>query len=127
MKMDNIKELILKSLDAELSDDEKVLLEEELRKSSSLRKEMEEHIAIRETLQSVDYNFSTEFEDKLMSRIKPVIDLFGSFKKIALSSAVAIALLIVSIYIMDGNININSLFGIHSYPIEDEFYSFLNY
>ncbi len=127
MIMDNIKELMLQSLDAEISDDEKILLEEELAKSSSLRKEMEDYYSIREALQPEDYNFSDEFDDKLISRIKPVYDLFGSFKKIALSSAVAIVLLIASIYFMDGTINVNSLFGIHSYPVEEEFYSFLNY
>jgi len=125
--MYNIKELMLKSLDAELNDDEKFLLEEELAKSSSLRKEMEDYYSIREALQKDDFNFSDEFDEKLISKIKPIYDLFGSFKKIALSSAVAIALLIISIYFMDGSININSLFGIHSYPVEEEFYSFLNY
>lgn len=125
--MDNIKELMLKSLDAELSDDEKILLKGELAKSSSLRKEMGDYSSIREALQSDDYDFSDEFDDKIIARIKSVYDLFGSFKKIALSSAIAILLLIASIYLMDGSLNINSLFGIHSYPVEEEFYSFLNY
>lgn len=127
MIMDNIKELMLKSLDAELSDDEKILLKGELAKSSSLRKEMGDYSSIREALQSDDYDFSDEFDDKIIARIKSVYDLFGSFKKIALSSAIAILLLIASIYLMDGSLNINSLFGIHSYPVEEEFYSFLNY
>lgn len=127
MIMYNIKELMLKSLDAELNDDEKFLLEEELKKSSSLRKEMEDYYTIREALQQEDYNFSDEFDEKLISKIRPVYDLFGSFKKIALSSAAAIVLLMLSIYIMDGTININSLFGLNSYPVEEEFYSFLNY
>ncbi|PLX10604.1 MAG: hypothetical protein C0598_09945 [Marinilabiliales bacterium] len=125
--MDNIRELMLRSLDDDLSLEEKEILNGELDKCSSLRTELEDYKSIRKHLKQYNHTFSENFNKKLFDKIKPTFDLFGSFKSIAISSAIAILMLIASIYIMDGSISINSLIGVNSYPIEEEFYSFLNY
>lgn len=125
--MNDIRELMLKSLDGQLSQKEKNDLKVGLEGSEKLQKEMHDYELLRESLANTDFSFGKGFSDRIMQKLeKPQLDLFGSFKNIAISSAAAIALLLISVYFMDGSIDLDALYGIHGYSVEEEFYSFLN-
>lgn len=125
--MNDIRELMLKSLDSQLSQKEKNDLKVGLEGSEKLQKEMRDYELLRESLANTDFSFGEGFSDRIMQNLeKPPLDLFGSFKNIAIYSAAAIALLLISVYFMDGSFDLDALYGIHGYSVEDEFYSFLN-
>ncbi len=118
---------MLKSLETDLSREEETFLDDKLNASESLRNELKDYETLRRGLMHLDYEFDDDFTGKLLSRIQNPSDLFGSFKKIAFASAAAIAILIGSVYLMDGSLSLDSLFGLHAYPVEEEFYSMLNF
>lgn len=125
--MNDIREMMLKSLDNQLTQKEQNDLKIALEDSETLRKEMDEYELIRKSLAGSDFSFGKGFSHNLMQKLeKPRLDLFGSFKNIAISSAAAIALLLISVYFMDGSVDLDALYGIHGYSVEEEFYSFLN-
>lgn len=125
--MDEIRELILKSLSEDLNQTEKEKLGNALNNSEDLRKEMADYEKISNSLSGSDFAFNEGFSDRVMHKLKnSQIDLWGSFKSVALSSVAAIAILLISIYFIDGSLNLDSLFGLQGYSVEDEFYSLLN-
>lgn len=82
---------------------------------------------ISKTLADSDFRFKAGFSDRVMRKIgQQRIDLFSSFTKVALTSAAAVAVLIVSVYLTDGSLNLDSLIGLQNYSVEQEFYSLLN-
>jgi len=102
MKSSNIKELIIRSLDAN-SDPKKFsgMLEEE----------------------GVSYRFGNGFQEKVLDRIFSVGAVVNreieyvkylnfAFNRIALSAVAAIFLLIVSIWLKEGSLSLNSFFGL---------------
>ena len=71
----------------------------------------------------LDYSFRPDFSEKVLDRlftagsvVKMEIDSFRSwnlaFYRIALTGAAAIAVLLVSIYLMEGSFSFNSLLGL---------------
>jgi hypothetical protein len=125
--MDDIKKLMLKSLSDDLSSEEEIVLKNAISNSKELEKELNDHRRIKDSLLEIDTDFNAGFSDRVMMGVnKESIDLMGSFKSIAFSSVAAIALLLISIYFMDGSINIDSIFGLHGFSVEEEFYSFLD-
>lgn len=125
--MNDIRELMLKSLDSQLSQKEKNDLKVGLEGSEKLQKEMHDYELLRESLANTDFSFGKGFSDMVLQNLeKSPLDLFGSFKNIAISSAAAIALLLISVYFMDGSFDLDAFYGIHGYSVEEEFYSFLN-
>lgn len=125
--MNDMRELMLKSLDSELTQEERNELKIALEGSEELRKEMKDYEAIRGSLASSDFSFDEGFSTRIMQKlVKPQLDLFGSFKNIAISSVAAIALLMISVYFMDGSLDLDALYGLEGYSVEEEFYSFLN-
>jgi len=118
---------MLKSLEGDLSKEEKTFLDDKIKASEGLRNELKDYETLRKGLARLEYRFGDDFTGKLLGRIQNPSDLFGSFKRIAFASAAAIAILIGSVYLMDGSLSLDSLFGLHAYPIEEEFYSMLNF
>jgi hypothetical protein len=125
--MDKTRKIMFKSLEGDLSKEEKAFLDDKINNSEGLKNELKDYKTLRRGLMQQDYKFDADFSRKLLSRIQNPFDLFGSFKKIAFASAAAIAILIGSVYLMDGGLNLDSLFGLHSYSVEEEFYSMLNF
>ena len=124
--MDDIRNIMLRSFDDELSIQDREILDDALLSSDELRKEYDEYLQMRELLSDTQFKFSKNFSQNVVEAIKKQrFDLYGSFKMIAFSSAAAILILFLSVYVMDGSINLDSLFGLHGYSVEDEFYSFL--
>jgi len=82
---------------------------------------------ISDTLANSDFRFKKGFSERVMQRLEQKkIDLFSSFKMVALTSAAAAVILIVSVYFIDGSLDLDALFGLHNYSAEEEFYSLLN-
>jgi hypothetical protein len=102
MKLSEIKELLISSLDAD-ADTGKIshVLEEE----------------------GISYDFKKGFSDKVLDRIiasslhsKREVEFVRSmnyaFYRIALTGAAAIILLLISIFIMEGSLSLNSFLGV---------------
>ena len=99
-----------------------------MKKSEAMKKSVEVHDyeIINDALAGMDYSFSQGFTDRVMQRLdNRSVDLFSSFKKVALTSAAAVALLVMSVYFTDGSLSLDSLFGLQNYSAEQEFYSLL--
>lgn len=125
--MDEIRELMFKSLSEDLTQAEKEKLEDAINNSEDLKNEVADYEKIENSLSESDFTFKEGFSDRVMKKLNnSQIDLWGSFKNVALSSVAAIAILLISIYFIDGSINIDSIFGLQGYSVEDEFYSLLN-
>ena len=102
MKPADIKELIINSLSADIS------AEDTMRK-------LEEA--------DVKYSFSVDFRDKVLERIfsaavtvnreiEFVRSLNSIFYRIALTGVAAIAILLISIFLMEGSLSFNSFLGL---------------
>lgn len=125
--MDNVKQLLIKSLIEDLNDLEYVKLKKALESNEDLKKEFDDYNRIKTSLENTNYSFNNGFSKRVMHKIASIEnDLWGSFKSIAISSAAAIVLILLSIYFIDGSLNLDAIFGLHGYSVEEEFYSFLN-
>jgi hypothetical protein len=102
MKLAEIKDLIISSLSSELSSED------------SLRK-LEEA--------GVDYSFSDGFRNKVLDRIYSttvtvnreiefVRSMSSVFYRIALTGVAAIAILLISIFLMEGSLSFNTFLGL---------------
>lgn len=102
MKPSEIKEFIISSLSSDADPDEV---------SSKLEQE------------GVIYDFGRGFSDSVLDRIIPVAirvkremdflrNMNFAFKSIAISGLVAIILLLISIFLMEGSISLNSFLGV---------------
>ena len=102
MNREEIKKLVITSLDAESSTNE---------------------TAERIENEGVSYDFKPGFTDKVIEKIfsasekvnrevEFVMSMNYAFKRIALTGIAAIIILMLSIFIMEGSFSINSIFGI---------------
>jgi hypothetical protein len=102
MKREEVKQLIIKSLDADSSPRE---------------------IADQLDREGVSYDFSNRFIDKVIDKIFTVsininteIEFLRSmnfvFKRIALTGIAAIIILLISLFFMEGSFSINSILGL---------------
>ena len=88
---------------------------------SSLEKENDDGRITLELLESVDYDFAENFEKNILTKIlsggkliryefeKRLRFAFGS---VSITAAAAIILLMISIFLKDGNLSMNSLLGV---------------
>ena len=129
--MENLKKLLLRSFDDELSAAEKKALEKGLAESQELRDEK----AAIETMRTTFGNFSPEFEsgfaDRVMQKLettesKKSIPLYPIFKRVALSGVAAIIALLFSIYYTDGSLSLDAIYGLYEYAPDEAAVSFFN-
>jgi hypothetical protein len=103
MKTSDLKKMIINSLDGEVASDETL---------------------VRLENAGVSYSFSPEFRERVINRIftagtvinrevEFVRSLNSVFYRIALTGIAAIFLLLVSMYIMEGSISLNTIFGLN--------------
>ena len=132
-----IHNLLVRSLDEELSSSEKEKLEVCLTESSELREEKMELLEMRNIISSTQYSFNTGFQAKVMDRIaeekEPLIlrpefnrSLFTVFKRVALTGVAAIIILFLSIYLSDDSFSFRSITGGDNYS-DDNLISYLLY
>ncbi|UBM62771.1 hypothetical protein LA303_02030 [Candidatus Sulfidibacterium hydrothermale] len=115
--MEEKEKLLIRSYDEELTAEEHQKLAAALSSSEQLRKEKETLDKIRHDFSTWSPDFQPGFTEKVMMRMageNPFV--FRSvFRAVALSGVAAIILVLLSVYFMDGSLNLDSLLGIHGY------------
>jgi len=129
--MENLKKLLLRSYDNELSATEKKALEKGLSESQELRGEQAAIESLRETLGNFAPEFETGFSDRVMQKLKTAVSgspfsIYSVFKRVALSGVAAIVLLLLSIYYTDGSLSLDALYGLYEYVPDEAAVSFFN-
>ncbi|MBU0559896.1 MAG: hypothetical protein KJ799_18170 [Bacteroidetes bacterium] len=133
MKTKNINEIILKSLDSELSEEEKRFLDEEIQKHPELQSERDWHMKLRgeiSTLSSAE--FSSDFELKVMNRIRTTkheeresgnlfLQLALPFKRVVLPAMIVLIILLTYNLTITESVSAESLIGMSTVPMEDLF------
>ncbi len=127
--MENIKEILLKSFDAELTPQERELLDEALQHSEELRKEKQEIEQMRTFFSGQDTSFESGFADRVMERLETpakTIEMYSIFKRVAITGIAAIIALLIAIYFIDGSLTLNAVLGISGYSADGADLSVLN-
>lgn len=128
-------DLLMRSLDGDLDERDRTMLEKALSESEELRREKEKLVRLRELIGSGDYQFQYGFTDRVMNRLTKskngksiefnfARDLNRIFMRVAITGVAAIILLLLSIYLTTGSVSIDSLSGAESYS-EDNVISYL--
>ena len=134
--MENLKELLYRSFDEELSGEEQKLLEEGLRKYPELQEEKEELESLRQGLHELDLSFEQGFADRVMAnpQINPspkTVELhsafFTAFKRVAWVGAAAIIALLFTIYFTEGALDMDAIYGLSSYDAYEAEVSYFDY
>jgi hypothetical protein len=115
--MEKAKEILLKSYDEVLSENEKRELSQALETSETLRREKEILDRVNQDLSEWEAGFAPGFAERVLLRIAGETPfVFQSvFRAVALSGVAAIVLILLSVYFMDGSLNLDSLLGINGY------------
>lgn len=129
--MENLKKLLLRSFDDELGRAEKESLEKGLQESRELREEKEAMEAMRTRLGNFSPEFDTGFSKRVMQKLEAEKSgfspsVYSIFKRVALSGAAAILLLLFSIYYTDGSLSLDALYGLYQYAPDEAAVSFFN-
>lgn len=131
----HLLDLLMRSLDGDLDDTDRTMLEKALSESEELRKEKNKLIRLRELVGSGDYQFKHGFTDRVMNRLTRskngksiefnfARDLNRIFMRVAITGVAAIVLLLLSIYLTTGSVSLDSLSGAENYS-EDNVISYL--
>ncbi|MBA7568069.1 hypothetical protein ES708_09789 [subsurface metagenome] len=130
-------DLLIRSMNDQLTAEEDKQLQQALKGSSELREEKIKLSKVGKLLSSRNHSFSDGFHNRVMQAVSDekkgkVISMdftrsFTSmFNRIAVAGVAAILLLVISLYISHGSLNVNTLTGID--PIsEDNLISVLLY
>ena len=115
--MEDVKKLLLRSYDATLSEEENRELKAALLHSEALRVEKEELDNMRTKLSDFEMDFTQDFTERLMQRIagEKGFTFLSVFRAVAFSGVAAIILVLITVYFVDGSLNIDSLLGINGY------------
>lgn len=112
--------LLKKSFDEDLSDEEKRILSEALQNSNELRKQKDELVKIRSLLSDQDYSFGASFTDSVMSQInaseQPESDnpIMFAFNRIALPGLAAAIILLLITILGNNSSTLDAILGIES-------------
>ena len=114
--MEKLNQLLNRSFDAKLSDDEQQQLDIALSKDPDLQKEKKEIEDIRELLSDYSPAFEEGFAKRVLATTGQYIQngdyLFYLFKRFAFGGAAAIVALLVSVYLTDGSLSVDTLLGL---------------
>jgi hypothetical protein len=115
--MENVKQLLLRSYDTPLNEKEKRQLQDGLTQSEALRKYKEDMDNMRTKVATFEADFSAGFTERLVQRIagENGFAFLTVFRAVALSGVAAIILVLLTVYFIDGSLNLNSLLGINGY------------
>ena len=122
--------LLIKSLDKDFSGKEKDQLDEALGRSVSLQEEKRKLEKIQSLLKEQDYSFKPSFVDRVMNKTsqqrnkKIIFPDFSNgfslaFKRVVLTGAAAILILLFSVYFSRGSFSFDSLIGADSISEEN--------
>lgn len=131
--MEKIKEILLKSFDAELTPQEQKLLDEALQNSAELRQEKRELEQMRNLLTGQEASFESGFADRVMDRLQTekvtsskTIEMYSIFKRVAMVGIAAIIALLITIYYIDGSLTLDAVLGISGYSPDGAELSVIN-
>ena len=125
-----LEKLLYKSFDAELSNKESKILENELKHSKELRKLQEQISAMRKAVQnSKSESLKPFFQERVLNKIKsnsePISfynelgEIFGGvFKQVALGVVILLLALVIYNFDQGNNEGIKNLFGAYKTPIQ---------
>ena len=116
-------DLLISSMNDQLTTEEDKQLQQALKGSSELREEKIKLIKVGELLSSRNYSFSDGFRNRVMQAVNEEkkgkvisIDFTRSFtsmfNRIAVAGVAVIALLVISLYISHGSLNVNTFTGV---------------
>lgn len=130
-------ELLLRSMNEQLFADEDKKLQMALKVSAELREEQKKLGKVGKLLSSRNYGFTAGFRNRVMQAVSDekkgkVISMdfarnfTAMFNRIAVTGVAVILLLVISLYISHGSLNVNTITGVD--PIsEDNLISVLLY
>ena len=113
--MKTVKELLVRSFDEQLLPEEQKKLNEALTQSEELRQEMKEIKELRDLIGGFSPSFEPGFSQAVLVKIEHTeqnSSLSNLFKKFAFGGVAAIIALLVSVYLTDGNLSVDSLLGL---------------
>ncbi len=115
--MDNLKDLLIRSLDDEaLTQEEQQLLNNALATNENLVLEKQNLEKMRQVLSGYSPRFSQGFSGRILENVfadsAESNNLYFLFKRFALSGVAAIIILLVSVYLTDGSFSLNALLGL---------------
>ncbi len=133
--MKNLRDLLVYSLDNDLSAEEKVRLEDALAKDVELQKERDDLLKMRNLFKGFEVSGNSDFSNTVLEKIKfqnqkskPQIGakVFTLFPKVAAASVAILLLVISALYYSEMNFVSDALVGVEDLTL-DEAYSFLEY
>jgi hypothetical protein len=133
MVMKDILEILNESFDRKLTNEERQYLEKTLYESEKLREEKKMIEKTRKIMSNYNPAFSSSFSKKLLEKIDDikisdnVIDLYPVFKKILIGGIAATLALLLSVYLADGTINADSIFGVKDIASDELLLSLANF
>ncbi len=114
--MDNVKDLLIRSFDEELTAEEQQRLNSALAADANLVREKQELEKMRQVLSGYSPRFSQGFSERTLENAfadtAESNNLYFLFKRFALSGVAAIVILLISVYLTDGSFSLNSLLGL---------------
>jgi hypothetical protein len=122
--------LMAKSLEIELSESEKAMYKKYLNEHPEWLEEKKSFLKIQEILKTSDFQFKPFFSNRVMTKIRKIrkqkaeeiqfaSNLNLVFRRIVYSGIAAIVLILLTIYLTEGSLSYESLFGIESFTSDD--------
>lgn len=116
-------DLLIRSMNDRLTTEEDKQLQQALKGSSELREEKIKLNKVGKLLSSRNYSFSDGFRNRVMQAVSDEkrgkvisVDFTRSFtsmfNRIAVAGVAVIALLVISLYISHGSLNVNTITGV---------------
>ena len=127
MKVDkDLYELLLKSLDEQLSPKEAERLDAALAESDDFRLEKDKLLKLRNTLKQTSYNFKPFFPARVMHKIEQIDAIpsisdywLWAFRRVALPGLAILLLLFLFTWVKDGSMSWEALTGVSAFEQEE--------
>ena len=129
MKKETIQELLLRSFEQELSDEEQSRLDAALTGSEELRREQQQLEKVRHLLGSLQIAPDNGFVDSVIEQLNtsPVEATLLSILPRAVAACLIVLLLtLIGIYLAEGSLSTDAIIGVNNLVPEDA-YSYLEY
>ena len=121
----NIKDLLIRSFDEELSPDDAVMLEDALKQSSALRAEKQRLEQMRRAIAELQAPEDGQFAQRVMAKLregrKKTLNsrLVSIFPKVAAACLLVFMLSLLAIYFSSGTLSIDAIIGVEELTPED--------
>lgn len=131
MMFEQMYRLLVRSFDDSVTESDQAKLEEALNQSGELRSEQVKLRKIRSLLRDQQFSFRPGFMDRVVAQLvanAPEMELnrniYYLFKRVAITGAAAIILLLLGIYLTMGTLNFDVILGVESLS-DDSLVTFL--